>query len=374
MALQDILIRLRLVKDPNAAQVIAEQGKDIEAAAKAATPSVQTVTTATKDQTTATKDQTTATKAQTTAVSDLSRQQGLQRELAQDMQRLMRGDLLAIPSLIRHWREYERTIKGAGDQLRAFQLGQAKGGEAQNWVNNAKLALGNLPGILAAGFAGWQAGLKIQSALWKRFVEDLDEAPLSLRRTREEFDKLNDARLDKITAAVTSISQGLKNLVTDLDAASKRADIVSKIGQEIELAQLAKANLPEDQRAAAEKGIRARYATADAQRRIDELQAQLAATQRSAQETAAQFANISGATGSEVERSESERAALRARSRATGPSETLGRIAGDNRRRLAGLCRDASVLDLCCYTGGFGLCARLLGGAKEVTASASAET
>lgn len=39
----------------------------------------------------------------------------------------------------------------------------------------------------------------------------------------------------------------------------------------------------------------------------------------------------------------------------------------DNRLRLAGLCRDANVLDLCCYTGGFGLAAKVLGGAKEVT-------
>ncbi len=39
----------------------------------------------------------------------------------------------------------------------------------------------------------------------------------------------------------------------------------------------------------------------------------------------------------------------------------------DNRRRLADLARDASVLDLCCYTGGFGLCAAKLGGAREVT-------
>lgn len=39
----------------------------------------------------------------------------------------------------------------------------------------------------------------------------------------------------------------------------------------------------------------------------------------------------------------------------------------DNRRRLARLCRDATVLDVCCYTGGFGLCAKLLGGAREVT-------
>ena len=39
----------------------------------------------------------------------------------------------------------------------------------------------------------------------------------------------------------------------------------------------------------------------------------------------------------------------------------------DNRRRLATLCRDATVLDLCCYTGGFSLCAKLLGGAREVT-------
>lgn len=39
----------------------------------------------------------------------------------------------------------------------------------------------------------------------------------------------------------------------------------------------------------------------------------------------------------------------------------------DNRRRFAEFCRDADVLDLCCYTGGFGLCAKVLGGAREVT-------
>lgn len=39
----------------------------------------------------------------------------------------------------------------------------------------------------------------------------------------------------------------------------------------------------------------------------------------------------------------------------------------DNRRRLATFCRDANVLDVCCYTGGFGLCARILGGARNVT-------
>ena len=39
----------------------------------------------------------------------------------------------------------------------------------------------------------------------------------------------------------------------------------------------------------------------------------------------------------------------------------------DNRLRLARLCRDAALLDLCCYTGGFSLCARKLGAAREVT-------
>ncbi|MCB9852045.1 MAG: class I SAM-dependent rRNA methyltransferase [Phycisphaerales bacterium] len=39
----------------------------------------------------------------------------------------------------------------------------------------------------------------------------------------------------------------------------------------------------------------------------------------------------------------------------------------DNRLRLSKMCRDANVLDLCCYSGGFGLCAKTLGGAKEVT-------
>ncbi len=39
----------------------------------------------------------------------------------------------------------------------------------------------------------------------------------------------------------------------------------------------------------------------------------------------------------------------------------------ENRRRIAPFCRDAAVLDLCCYTGGFGLCAKLLGNAKDVT-------
>ena len=43
----------------------------------------------------------------------------------------------------------------------------------------------------------------------------------------------------------------------------------------------------------------------------------------------------------------------------------------DNRRDLARFCRDRSVLDVCCYTGGFGLNALVRGGAREVTASTS---
>ncbi len=39
----------------------------------------------------------------------------------------------------------------------------------------------------------------------------------------------------------------------------------------------------------------------------------------------------------------------------------------DNRRRLAGFCAGKSVLDLCCYTGGFALQAKKLGNAAEVT-------
>jgi 23S rRNA (cytosine1962-C5)-methyltransferase len=39
----------------------------------------------------------------------------------------------------------------------------------------------------------------------------------------------------------------------------------------------------------------------------------------------------------------------------------------DNRRRVAQLAKGARMLDLCCYTGGFSLCAKVLGGALEVT-------
>jgi 23S rRNA (cytosine1962-C5)-methyltransferase len=39
----------------------------------------------------------------------------------------------------------------------------------------------------------------------------------------------------------------------------------------------------------------------------------------------------------------------------------------ENRRRLAQFTKGARVLDLCCYTGGFSLCAKVLGGAGEVT-------
>ena len=39
----------------------------------------------------------------------------------------------------------------------------------------------------------------------------------------------------------------------------------------------------------------------------------------------------------------------------------------DNRLRLAGFCRDRSVLDVCCYSGGFGLYALVIGGARDVT-------
>ncbi len=38
----------------------------------------------------------------------------------------------------------------------------------------------------------------------------------------------------------------------------------------------------------------------------------------------------------------------------------------DNRRMLASFCKDKSVLDLCCYTGGFAIQAKKLGGAAEV--------
>lgn len=40
----------------------------------------------------------------------------------------------------------------------------------------------------------------------------------------------------------------------------------------------------------------------------------------------------------------------------------------ENRLRFAQLCQDATVLDCCCYTGGFGLCAKIVGGAREVSA------
>jgi 23S rRNA (cytosine1962-C5)-methyltransferase len=39
----------------------------------------------------------------------------------------------------------------------------------------------------------------------------------------------------------------------------------------------------------------------------------------------------------------------------------------DNRRQLAGFCAGKSVLDLCCYTGGFALQAKKLGNAADVT-------
>ena len=39
----------------------------------------------------------------------------------------------------------------------------------------------------------------------------------------------------------------------------------------------------------------------------------------------------------------------------------------DNRRELARYCEDRTVLDLCCYTGGFGLNALICGKAREVT-------
>ncbi len=40
----------------------------------------------------------------------------------------------------------------------------------------------------------------------------------------------------------------------------------------------------------------------------------------------------------------------------------------DNRREVARFAKGARVLDLCCYTGGFSLCAKVLGGADDVTA------
>lgn len=40
----------------------------------------------------------------------------------------------------------------------------------------------------------------------------------------------------------------------------------------------------------------------------------------------------------------------------------------DNRKKLASFCKDRTVLDMCCYTGGFAVQAKKLGNAREVTA------
>jgi 23S rRNA (cytosine1962-C5)-methyltransferase len=40
----------------------------------------------------------------------------------------------------------------------------------------------------------------------------------------------------------------------------------------------------------------------------------------------------------------------------------------DNRKTLAGFCAGRRVLDLCCNTGGFAVCAKVMGGAEEVVA------
>ena len=39
----------------------------------------------------------------------------------------------------------------------------------------------------------------------------------------------------------------------------------------------------------------------------------------------------------------------------------------DNRLKFASLVKGAAVLDLCCYSGGFSIAAKMLGGAAEVT-------
>jgi len=39
----------------------------------------------------------------------------------------------------------------------------------------------------------------------------------------------------------------------------------------------------------------------------------------------------------------------------------------ENRKRVARFAKGARMLDLCCYTGGFSLCAKVLGGAEDVT-------
>jgi 23S rRNA (cytosine1962-C5)-methyltransferase len=39
----------------------------------------------------------------------------------------------------------------------------------------------------------------------------------------------------------------------------------------------------------------------------------------------------------------------------------------ENRKRIAQFAKGARMLDLCCYTGGFSLCAKVLGGAEDVT-------
>lgn len=78
--------------------------------------------------------------------------------------------------------------------------------------------------IVGALKVGWDRGIGIQERLWANIVDSVDKGTGSLRKNREEFDKINDVKFDKVSAEVKRLTSDLDKMASVFDKTLQREE------------------------------------------------------------------------------------------------------------------------------------------------------
>lgn len=202
------------------------------------------------------------------------------------------------------------TLRGAmmGNAAAAVKLQE----QLSKLAENSESAIGRLAGsmkglgssikalgpVLAAFWVGWSVG----DAIYKKWVEPLvgkmGDLRNHLRKTREELDRVNAAKLDQIMKEVQKIDEAFKKATASINNAAERLALLRDAQEAVEIAKI-KQTMPEgDARDKAIADVESRYAAkrssdqvATSQRMVDEESAARAARQKEKEKLDADMAD-----------------------------------------------------------------------------------
>jgi hypothetical protein len=126
-------------------------------------------------------------------------------------------------SLDANTQKSEKALSAISALNEGIGSGTVNFGALSRTISALSNTFGNLSMVAGALFAGIKAGLAIQSALWKRYVDDVKMIEPVLFKTRAQFDELNKTRLDALAEQVRNIQKETNAVLSAIDRAVARS-------------------------------------------------------------------------------------------------------------------------------------------------------